>query len=56
MITRHTDEVKAYKDAEYWFKQGYSVGILYPGDRDEFYTVYVDLTVATLLAMEWFIP
>ncbi len=43
MITRFTDKEKAYKDREYWFKQGYSVGILEPGEGDEFYTLYVDL-------------
>lgn len=43
MITRHPNKVAAYKDREYWFKQGYSVAVLYPGDEDEFYTVYVDL-------------
>jgi hypothetical protein len=43
MITRHTEEDKAYKDREYWFKQGFSVGMLLPGDGDEFWTVYVNL-------------
>ncbi len=43
MITRHTDQVKAYKDVEYWFKQGYSVGILEPGEGDKWYTVKVML-------------
>lgn len=43
MITRYTDAVKAYKDVEYWFKQGFSVGLLYPGEGDEFYILYVNL-------------
>lgn len=41
MITRFKDREKAYKDREYWFKQGYSVAVLLPGEGDEFYTVYV---------------
>jgi hypothetical protein len=41
---RYTDKAAAYKDREYWFKQGCSVGILFPGDGDKWYTVYVHLT------------
>ncbi len=43
MITRHPDKAKAYADREYWFKQGYSVCILFPGCGDDWYTVYADL-------------
>lgn len=43
MTTRHADKVKAYKDCEYWVKQGYAVGILEPGEGDKFYTVYFDM-------------
>lgn len=44
MITQFTDEAGALKDREYWFKQGYSVGILYPGREGEMYKVYVDMS------------
>ena len=43
VITRHADEVKAYKDVEFWFKQGFSVCILHPGEGDKFYTVHINL-------------
>ncbi len=43
MITRHPTKDKAYKDREYWFKQGQSVGVLHPSEEDEFYTTQVIL-------------
>lgn len=43
MITRHKYRAKAYRDREFWFKQGYAVGILHPAEGDEWYTVYVVL-------------
>lgn len=43
MTARFLTKKAAYKDREYWFEQGYAVAVLYPGDGDIFYTVYVDL-------------
>ena len=44
MNTQFTTKEKALRDREYWFKQGYAVGMLYPGVGDEFYTIHVDLS------------
>lgn len=45
MITRHPTEEAALKDREFWYDQGYDVGLLYPAEEGEGYVVYVAIGV-----------